>query len=115
MAMNLGEATARITLDISDLAGKSAQAQGILTGLDGAAGRTTSGFQKFGQSMLGLGTALIAPIGLGISAATSCESPKSPAAATIPLRPMVLRRAASSARSTRAPTSSRSGPCCSRS
>lgn len=73
MAMNLGEAQARITLDISDLLSKSGQAQGTLQQLDGAVGRTGSGFSKFQQSMLGIGTALIAPMAVGLNAAVDLE------------------------------------------
>lgn len=73
MAMNLGEASARITLDVSDVLAKSAQAQGALTNLDGAVGKTGSGFSKFADGMAGLGASMLPVIGIGLNFAMDME------------------------------------------
>src|SRR5690606_16605116 len=73
MAMMLGEAQGRITLDVSDVMANSKAAQGALTNLDGAAGRAGGGFERFKNTMLGVGTALIAPMALGLKHAVDLE------------------------------------------
>ena len=84
MVMMLGEAKGVITLDVTDLSAKTAQATSTLGKLESAAG---SGFSKLdsqlqavgmttdqlGKGMIGFGLALGAPIALGVVAAANLE------------------------------------------
>ena len=73
IAMMLGEARARISLDIADLMGNADRAEQRMNALDGAAGNAAGGFTKLKNSALGMGTALIAPMGIGLKAAVDLE------------------------------------------
>jgi len=74
MAMLLGTASAQVTLDVSQFMAAAGQAEGAMNNLANAGGKGTPGFlSSLNKGALGLGTALIAPMTLGLSAAVDLE------------------------------------------
>ncbi len=75
MAVLLGTASASVTLDISNLMANARTAEGQLNHLAqaGGTGRGPTFIDRLSQGALGLGTALIAPMGLGLKAAVDLE------------------------------------------
>lgn len=73
MAMNLGVAEARLSLDIADFVGNARTAEGSMQSLERSAGRGQSRFQSFANGFLGFGTAMIAPMTIGLRYAADLE------------------------------------------
>lgn len=72
--MLLGSASAQVTLDISQFMANAKTAEGAMTSLASAGGTGTPGFMsRLNQGALALGTALIAPMTLGIVTAAQLE------------------------------------------
>jgi len=73
MTMMLGTAVAVIDLDISGVMSKANQFKSVMGDVEGSVGKADGAFGSLKKTALGLGTALIAPMSLGLKGAISLE------------------------------------------